>query len=49
MNYPKGECRTLRSLNAKVDAQFKKEKSDLLKTMAAADMVWAWGSKGRKK
>ena len=48
MKYPKGEFRTLRSLNAKADAQFKKDKSELLRTMTAADMNWAWGS-GRKE
>lgn len=49
MYYPKGEFRTLRSLNAKVDAQFKKDKADLLRTMSAADMNWVWGSKKEEK
>lgn len=44
MKYKNGEYRTLRSLNTKVDTQFKKDKADLLRTMAAADMNWAWGS-----
>ena len=44
MYYPKGEFRTLRSLDAKANADFKRRKSELLKIMAAADMSWAWGS-----
>ena len=48
MNYHgKGEFQYFRSLFAKVDDQYKKDKADLLRTMAAADMNWAWGS-GRK-
>lgn len=43
MKYPKGEYRTLRSLNAKVDAQHKKDKAELLRTLTAADLDWAWG------
>ena len=45
----KTEFQKLRSLFAKVDNQYKKDKSELLKTMAAADMNWAWGSKSKEK
>lgn len=43
----KNEFKTLRSLDAKVDAQFKKDKAELLRSLAAADSDWAWGSRSK--
>ena len=50
MNYRgKTEFQYFRSLFAKVDAQFKKDKADLMKTMDSANMDWAWGAKSKEK
>lgn len=45
MKYSKDEFRTLRSIDAKADKQFKKDKAELLRSLAASNLDWAWGSR----
>ena len=45
----KDEFRKFRRLDAKVDAQFKKDKAELLRSLAAADSDWAWGARRKSE